>query len=300
MPITRKADLIIPELLEEAIRGEFAGGANALWGSDAVLVRGSLGSTSGGDKVKIPYFGSIGELEDLADDEGYPGAVPALTPAKLTMSDEEAVVHHSGKAFEITEWAQMAAMYADPYKEAARQIREAVFRRADKALIDAARSTPLVLDASTGAYGGADTITYPAVVRGKNLWGDEGQTVAHMAMHSKVGTDAELLLDENGKPLVSDAISGQSRRRFAGVDYTLSDKLTYLGTPGDEATRRYETILAREKSLLFWYNADFQVQTDKDILTDSRIAAVHIYWLAHRYNRMPGSTKTGVAKIISK
>lgn len=299
MPITRKADLIIPELLEDAIRGEFAG-ANALWGSRAVLVRGSLGATKGGDTIRVPYFGTIGELEDLADDEGGAGPVPALTPAKLTMDSETAKVHHSGKAFEITEWAQMAAMYADPYKEAARQIREAVFRRADKALIDAARSTDLVIDAGTTAVDGKNTISYDAIVKGKYLWGDEGQTVAHMAMHSKVATDAELLKDADGRPLVSDAINGQGSRRFVGVDYSLSDKLTTIGTPGDETTRRYETLLARENSLLFWYNGDFSVQTDKDILTDSTVAAVHIYWLCHRYNRMPGSTKTGVAKIISK
>lgn len=299
MPVTRKKDLIIPELLEDAIRGAFSG-MNALWGTNAVKVNGSLDSSTGGDVVKVPYFGNIGELEDLADDEGGDGALPALTPAKLTMSSEESRVHHSGKAFEITEWARMAAAYADPYAEAARQIREAVFRRADKALIDAARSTDLVLDLATTPIDGKSSLGYDAVVRGKYLWGDEGQTVASMAMHSKVGSDVELLKDADGKPLVSDAIVGQAQRRFVGVPYTLSDKLTYLGTAGDETTRRYETILARENSLLFWYNGDFQVQTDKDILTDSTVAAVHIYWLAHRYKRMPGSNKTGVAKIISK
>lgn len=299
MPVTKKLDLIIPELLEDAIRGEFAG-ANALWGTDAVLVNGTLGVTKGGDIIRVPYFGNIGELEDLADDEGGAGAVPALTPAKLTMDSETAQVHHSGKAFEVTEWARMAAMYADPYKEAARQIKEAVFRRADKALIEAARSTTLIVDATTTAIDGKNTISYDAVVKGKYLWGDEGQSISTMAMHSKVGADAELLKDADGKPLVSDAIAGQSRRRFAGVDYTLSDKLTYLATAGQESSRVYETILARRNSMLFWYNGDFQVQTDKDILADTTVAAVHIYWLAHRYKRMPGSTKTGVAKILTK
>jgi hypothetical protein len=48
---------------------------------------------------------------------------------------------------------------------------------------------------------------------------------------------------------------------------------------------------------VFWYNGNVQVQTDKDILQDSRVAAVHIYWAVHRYVRMPGGTKTGIAKI---
>lgn len=300
MPVTRKKDVIIPELLEDAIRGAFSGN-NALWNTNAVKVNGTLGSDArGGDTITVPYFGNIGELEDLADDEGGDGALPALTPAKLTMSGEQAKVHHSGKAFEITEWARMAAAYADPYAEAARQIREAVFRRADKALIDAARSTDLVLNLVANPIDGKSTMVYDAMVRAKYLWGDEGQTVASTAMHSKVGADVELLKDADGKPLVSDAIVGQGQRRFVGVPYTLSDKLTYLDTPGDETTRLYETILARENSMLFWYNGDFTVQTDKDILSDSTVAAVHIYWLAHRYKRMPGSNKSGVAKIISK
>lgn len=299
MPVTKKKDLIIPELLEDAIRGEFAG-ANALWGTDAVKVNAGLGSTTKGEVVQVPYFGTIGELEDLADDEGGDGPVPALTPSKLTMTGEEARVHHSGKAFEVTEWARMSVMYADPYKEAARQIREAVFRRADKALIDVARTTDLTLDIATTAVDGKNTMTYDAVVKGKYLWGDEGQEVAAMAMHSNVGAQVELLKDSTGKPLVSDAISGQTQRRFVGIPYTLSDKLTYLGTPGDEATRRYETLIARRNSMIFWYNGDFQVQTDKDILADTTVAAVHVYWLAHRYKRMPGSTRTGVARIISK
>ncbi|BDP44854.1 hypothetical protein DAETH_48230 (plasmid) [Deinococcus aetherius] len=297
MPVTRKKDIIIPELLEDAIKGEFAG-INALWGSKAVKVNGSLGSTKKGEVVQVPYFGNLGELEDLADDEGGDGALPALTPAKLTMTSEEARVHHSGKAFEVTEWAEMSISYADPYAEAARQLREAVFRRADKALIDVARTTDLVLDLVTNPIDGKSTLGYDGVVKAKYLWGDEGQSVSSMTMHSKVGADVELLKDGDGKPLVSDAIQGQGARRFVGVPYTLSDKLTIAGAT--EADRKYETLLARDNSMLFWYNGDFQVQTDKDILTDSRVAAVHIYWLAHRYKRMPGSTRTGVAKIVSK
>jgi hypothetical protein len=50
-------------------------------------------------------------------------------------------VQHSGKAIEISDWAMLAAQYADPYAELARQIMVAVARRGDKALIDVASAS---------------------------------------------------------------------------------------------------------------------------------------------------------------
>jgi hypothetical protein len=33
------------------------------------------------------------------------------------------------------------------------------------------------------------------------------------------------------------------------------------------------------------------------VLTDSELTAVHMYWVAHLYKRLPGMTKPGVAKL---
>jgi hypothetical protein len=211
MAVTKKADLFIPEILEEAIQGRLAG-MNALYGSNAVVVNGTLGATKKGAKVQIPYFGNIGEMEDLADDEGGVGAVPALTPAKLTSAAEEAVVHHAGKAFEITEWADMSVSYADPYDEAARQLVETIGRRADKALVEAARTTTLTYDATADAI---KTITWDAVIKAKGLFGDEIDAQSGISlgvMHSKVATDAELLKDGDGRPLLINPVDGSLSR----------------------------------------------------------------------------------------
>lgn len=293
MAVTKKANFtLIPEILDEAIQGEFAG-MTALYGKDAVIVNGTLGSVKKGEKVQVPYFGNIGDMEDLADNEGGVGAVPALTPATLTSSMEEAVVHHSGKAFEITEWAQMTVNFADPYAEAARQIVQTIGRRADKALIETANATPLVYDGTADTI---KTITWDKIVKGKGLFGDEidlQNGISLGMMHSKVATDAELLVDTNGRPLLVNPVDG-SLSRIGNIPFGRSDKLEI--TPVT-APRTFNTLLAKPRSMVFWYNGNVQVQTDQDILTDARIAAVHIYWAVHMYTRMPGGTKPGVARV---
>lgn len=291
MAVTKKADLFIPEILEDAIQGAFAG-MLALYGKNAVIVRPTLGSTKKGAKVQIPYFGNLGEMEDLDVDEGGAGAVPALTPAKLTSAAEEAIVQHSGKAFEITEWAQMSVDYADPYAEAARQLVELVGRRADRALIEAARTTPLVYDQTAETI---KTFTWDGVVKTKGLFGDEIDAQNGISLgvaHSKVMTDAELLKDGDGRPLLINPVDG-ALSRIGNIPFGRSDRLEILPAT---APKTYDTIIAKPGSLVFWYNGGVQVQTDKDILADSRVAAVHVYWAVHRYTRMPGGTKTGVAR----
>lgn len=288
---TKKANLFVPELLEEALQGAFQGRL-ALWGTGAAVVNNTLGSTKKGTKVQIPYFGNLGEMEDaLGDESDLDGA----TIATLTSEAEEATVQHARKVFEITEWANMSVSYADPYEEAARQLVETVFRRADKALIDAAATSTLVLDATTDASL-ADTITWEAVVRAKGLFGDELDAQSGVSigvMHSKVRTDAELLKDADGRPLLINPVDG-SLSRIGNIPFAASDRLALPAA-------RYQTLIAKPRSMVFWYNGAkaTTVQTDRDIIGDTNLAAVHLYFAAHLYKRMPGGTKPGVARIIT-
>lgn len=288
MARTVRTDVIVPEILAEAVQAEFAG-ATALFGTGAAAVSSTLpGAARGGDALKVPYFGLLGELDDV--NEGT-----ALTPQKLTMTSETAVVQHSGKAFEITEWAQMAAAFADPYAEAARQLRVAVTRRADKALIDVAVTTGLEKNVAAAAAGTPVTILYDHVVDAKLLWGDEQSDIALLAVHSKVLGDMLKLKDSQGRPLLTDAREGELPR-FLGIPTIVSDRLPIDTTI---TPNRYTSILAKRSALAFWFNGTPEVQTDKDILIDSRVAAVHVYWLAHRYSRVAGGTLTGAVKLIT-
>lgn len=278
-----RTDMIVPEILEEAVQGAFTSGMKALYGSPAAIVNGSLpGDKRGGDTVKIPYFGSLGELEDVA--EGV-----ALTPVALSMTDEEAAVQRAGKAFSMSNWAQIAAAYADPYKEAARQIVEGVARRADKALLDVAVAAlaPMTLDEYDA--GTPVTLNYDQLIEGKMLFGDEQDDIALLAVHSKTYGDLLKIKDSTGRPLLTDPVAG-GLQRFGNIPIIVSDRVA----PDGSSPAKYTSLVLKRGSLVFWYNGTPSVKTDDDILTDETVAAIHVYFAAHRYTRLPGHAKGGV------
>jgi hypothetical protein len=65
-----------------------------------------------------------------------------------------------------------------------------------------------------------------------------------------------------------------------------------------EALLKARTLLLKRGALAFWYNRDaLELLTDKDILADSRLGAMHLYGAAHRYRRIPGGPTPGVIII---
>lgn len=275
---------LIPEILQEAVAGAFAG-AKVLSGSRAaVMATGLPGAVRGGDKIKIPYFDTIGELEDVEEGE-------ALTPASLETTAEEAVVRRSGKAFASSHWAQLAAMPgSDPYQEAARQIVEAVQRRADQALIDVATddlASSMILEAYNPNK--PRILDYDLMVAGKMLWGDEQEDIALLAVHSATLGTLYRLKDSTGTPLLTPP-TDDGLRRFAGVPVVVSDRMPRDGN-------QFTSLILKERSLAFWLNETPRVDNDKDILRDNVVTATNVYWVAHRYKRLPGKTKGGVVAI---
>jgi hypothetical protein len=65
-----------------------------------------------------------------------------------------------------------------------------------------------------------------------------------------------------------------------------------------KAQLKATTLLLRRNALAFWFNqAALSLQTDRDILVDSDVGAVHLYAAALRYRRRPGGTKPGVVVL---
>ncbi|GEM50021.1 phage major capsid protein [Deinococcus cellulosilyticus] len=286
MTTTTKNSVFIPEVLADTLPSVFAG-RKALYGTGIVVVNPGLDSRSLGEKVQVPYFNSLGEFEDLATDGDE------LTPAELTSADDESPVLHSGKAFSITKWAQMAAA-GDPYQEAANQISEGAFRRFDKALIDKATTTTLIKDLTGEA---TKTFNWNGFVEAKLLWGDEQDGMVLMIVHSKVYGDMLKEKDEQGRPLLVDMRDG-TLPRYGGIPVAVSDRCKVIPAAG-ETPAKYESYIGKKGALALWYNSDFGLDTDKNILKDSKEAAVHIYYVAHLYRRCAGGTKPGIVKIIS-
>lgn len=286
MPVTTRSDLFIPEVLADAVAGAWPDRI-ALLGTDAVVESRTLpGGAKGGNTIKVPYFGALGEFETVAE-----GA--ALTPAKLTMTTEEAVVRRAGKLFEVTTWASMAAMYADPYAEATRQILEGARRAFDRALVDAAASTRgggvQTVDASSG------TISYDAIVDALAAFSESEDSVAAVVMHPKVLNDLRKAKSSDGTPLFLNPQDG-GRPRVLGLPIIVSRRAPVIsGNPNT-----YVTLFVRRGALALWYNGTPSIETDRDIANDTLLAAVNVYFVAHRYSRLPGDTDPVVVRLVTR
>jgi HK97 family phage major capsid protein len=291
MAFTKRSDVVIPEILIDAIQGEFAG-KRLLYSTGAVVSNDSLpGEKRGGDTVTIPYFGTLGEADDILN-EG-----DALTPEGINETKETATVIHSGKAFEATEWARMAAA-GDPYVEAARQLRIIMERRFDKALIDVATSAlpSTYVNDVTGTPG--QQLTYDVVADSTGLWGDQQENIVLIGVHSKVYRDLLKLKDSTGRNLLtmpSYGPDGFKPAQIYGVPVVVSDKCKVIaGTPN-----KYETLLIKSSALALWMQAAPKVMTGNDILADTSLVATHFYFATHRYKRVRGSTHPGIVKIVT-
>lgn len=295
MAVTKRSDIINTYILEEAIQAEFAG-AKALFGSPAVVQNNSLpantingGKLKGGETIQVPYFNNLGDLDEIATDGD------SLTPVALTMADETATVRHFGKAVEITTWAQLKGLYADPYSECARQFRLMATRTWDHILIETAgASLPSTNINDVWNATSPVLLNWDVMVDSKMKWGDEQDNVVMLSVHSKVLGDLMKLKDSTGRPLLVDANDG-TLPKFCGVPVKVSDRNAVVaGSPNKYKSRIYKT-----GALALWLNGQPTVKDDEDILKDSEVLAIHTYFVAHRYLRTPGATKPGVIEIVT-
>lgn len=283
MAITKSSDLLYTDQLVEAVSAEFAG-RKALSGTDAVVMNYSLpGDARGGQTLRVPYFVSIGELEDVA--EGV-----ALTPVKLTETSETSTVQRSGKAAEITTWAQITAMYSDPYAELAKQMSDAWMRRIDQGLITKAVATPTILDNNATAFNPDMLIDLVQKL------GDEQDDMSLWIMNSQILTSLrKFKTSGSGEYLIQQPIGLNTMPTLWGRPIKVSDRMTSTGSPAV-----YATLAVKRHALAAWVNGTPHIDTDKDILVDSQLQAINMYWVAHMYGRTPGGTTGGVAKLLSR
>lgn len=289
MPTTLRTDLVDVQVLIDAIQAEFAGMSLLLNSGAAVMSNTLPGDKKGGDSVIVPYFEALGEMEDVPEGD-------ALTPEKLSMTQEEAFVVHSGKAVELSYWSRLAAEFTDPYAEVARQFRTLVERRVDKALLDVAMASLPVGNIHDVYNSGTPVkLGYDVCVDAKTKFGDEQDNIVMLGVHSKVLGD--LLKERDGS-------TGQPLVRFsdAGVGFAggMTVKTSDKNAVSSDSPPKYTSIIAKRSSLAFWYQGTPRVVTGYDPLADTDVLAIHMYWVAHRYKRIRGAgTKTGIVKIIT-
>jgi hypothetical protein len=79
---------------------------------------------------------------------------------------------------------------------------------------------------------------------------------------------------------------------FANGTYNVDN--TYVAT----ARLKIRSLIIKRAAFGFWFNRDaLTLLTDKDILNDSAVGAMHLYAAALRYRRRRGGTKPGVVVI---
>lgn len=290
MAFTKKGDILVPELLMSHLPAAFAG-MSVMGKTGAATINTSMpaGKSKVGETIKIPYFDSIGELDDITTDGD------ALTPRALSDTDESATVRHSGIAIEATKWAQWSAN-ADPYAEGARQMAIAVARRADKALIEVAEAAGGSVLTNDVWNATPVNLTYNVMVDSLGKYTDELDNIACLVVRSEVYATMLKLVDDNARPLLVQSVNEGGLAKFLGVPVLLSNRLTKDVT--DPAHPKYTSLLMKKGSLVFWMDGQARVLVDSDILADTDVAATHIYWAAHRYKRLADSTLNGVVRII--
>lgn len=300
MALTRRSNLIDPQVLTDAIRSAIPG-LKIFEGTQAAVVRTGMPMDFGGSRIKqgstitVPYFELMGtELDELVN-EG-----DALTPVPLTMSDEQSTVRHWGKAGEITHWARMIGNYGgaegDAYAEIARQFKDMTAHTVENALIrKASEGLPAEYKHDVFNAAAPHTMEWDDIVRGKFKWGDEQDQVVLMTVHSKVAMDLQFQKDANGRPLWVDMNDG-AYPKFSGIPVKISDKNPVTSVGG---VSKYSSKLFRKAALAFWFNEKPRTADDSDILADTDIQAIHVYGVAHRYKRVAGGTKPGVVEILT-
>jgi HK97 family phage major capsid protein len=295
MPVTKRSDFVDPQILAEAVQGAFPG-MRVLSGSPAVIVQNTMPSTINGSPVKrgdtvtIPYYNILGQTLDQVTE------ADALTPAKLSMVSETALVKHYGKAVELTQWSQLVANYADPYGECARQFVQMTQNTIeDEFIVTAAASLDSNFVNDKFSSSTPHLVTYDDFVDSKMKWGDEQGDIVLASVHSKVYGDMLKIKDAVGRPLLVDPNDG-SLPRFNGIPIKVSDRNTVTTV---NSVQKYQTLIFKKGALIFWFQKEPTIRTQGDALADSDISAIHMYGVPYRYKRTAGYTKPGVVALLT-
>lgn len=130
--------------------------------------------------------------------------------------------------------------------------------------------------------GARGTFTFQFSTDGGNTW---SATLTSAASVPLIDTASDSLVGNNGATGITAAFENAT----AATDNTWSANAILKAT----------SLIVQRGALAFWYNANaMSLQTDKDILKDNDVAAMHMYRVAHLYRRRRGGSRPGVVKLM--
>lgn len=233
MATTTTANIVVPEVYNDAVQGQFRR-KNALIdsilvSSGAIAISGTMpesGARVVGKTVRCPYFGSIGEFEQVTEGN-------SLTARAIGQGYEDATVVHDGLAFEATIWAryagEIAGMANDPYEEAARQTVESARRAMDTRMVAAGSTSPLLVNNYSATAPSYLTFAMLVAAKAMKLGDEQADGIVAMVTHSLGYADLVGEKDANGRPLHTTTVDG-GLTRVDGMPVLQSDKVQLTGS----------------------------------------------------------------------
>lgn len=176
MAVTKKTNLVIPEVMGPAIEAKLLAGLKLLPYAkvDNTLVGGE------GDKVTIPVWAYSGDAVEVAEGETCPTSA-------LNATKREYAVKKSMKAFPITDEAADSA-HGDPIAQAEHQIGLSIRSKIDQDLVNACYESTVYVNKSTAKIG------YDEIVAGATAFDSEGNPDKVIFIHPQ--QEGDILLDE--------------------------------------------------------------------------------------------------------
>lgn len=251
MAITKKANMIVPEVFGDMVQAEFKG--KLVIGDFAVTDTNLEGNA--GDTIHFPKYKALGDASDLT--EGT-----AMDTEILSTEDSSAKVKEAGKAVEISDSAQISAL-GNPVQEATRQLGIIVARKIDKDLVDeVVTNCPVARQVREGTTYGE------MVAKAKALWGDAPEEIAALLVNS--AKYAELLTDalftDNTKYNADVMVKGEIGR-ILGVPVVLTDRVPAK-----------KSIMLERGALAYITKRQPQTETDRDILARTTVVATNVHY----------------------
>ncbi|MGW2062801.1 phage major capsid protein [Streptomyces sp. NPDC001937] len=263
--------LIVPEVWGDMSQAQFIGAVRVA-GSAAVMEDNTLQGQPG-DTIHFPKWGTLGDLDDLAETD-------VLVPVAMSTDDATATIKEAGKAIELTDKARLTAL-GNAEAEARRQFGILAARKVDASLIAQAQA-----DESTSGGGnpfkfttktGKTVFTWAdAMVPAIGQFGDEWDPEAFAGLYINSAQLGEAMSDPqfvdaaklgNGQ---SAAVTG-SIGRIGGVPVFVTNRLT-----------AGKFLLMKQNALGLLYKQRPVVESDRDILARSTVITTNLHYAVKR------------------
>lgn len=155
----------------------------------------------------------------------------------------------------------------------------------------------LVIDIVTGGASGTATFRFATDGgTGTNSWS---------ATYTVPAAGGSIVLDDSAQAAVADILGAKTADSLVGRNGKTGITATFAnGTYNadnlykSKANLKVTDLILQQDAGGFWFSSEnLRAQTDKDILADTDIVAMHLYRAAKRYRRRRNGTRTGVVAI---